>query len=490
MIQEVLQSNLFILMISLLLIISVFLTKFSTHLNTPSLLFFIGVGMLVGNDGLNLVNFHNSEIAQTIGIMALIIILFDGGIRTDWKVIRPVVKPSLSLATLGVLITASVIGIAAKFIFDFSWLESFLLGSIVGSTDAAAIFSVLSGKNIKQRVEATLEGESGVNDPMAVFLTTTFIQLVSMESHNILLLAGLFIWQMSGGLLIGAGIGWTASKITNKVNLGASGLYPLLMMAFAFLSFSISSLVNASGLLAVYVAALVIGNSNIKQRQAIFWFNEGFSWLFQMFMFIILGLFVIPSDLFTLNIIFSGLLLSSVLIFIARPIAAFLSVAGMGYSSNEKLFFSWAGLRGAVPIVLALFPILAGLENSQIFFNAVFFIVLTSTLIQGTTIPYVAKYLNLVERNHNNPLKSLEFLTVGRQNLELIEYEVTEQSSIKGMYIKNLNFPKNALINIIMRKGEIISPEGNSKIKISDVLYIIVPSSQREELDRSLLEKE
>lgn len=488
MIHEILESNQFILLVALLLIISVLVTKFSTRLGVPSLVLFIGVGMLVGSDGLDFIYFDNAGIAQLIGVFALVIILFEGGLQTKWATIKPVLPSAAILATLGVLVTSLVVGVAAKYILGLSWLEGILVGSIVGSTDAAAVFSVLKGKNLKSNVKATLESESGSNDPMAMFLTLSLIQLITQEQSGIWTLIGTFFWQMALGLILGLIIGKIASISINRINLDSSGLYPLFGIAFAFLTYSITSLVGASGLLAVYIAALVIGNSDLTYRQSILRFNEGFGWMAQIVMFIILGLFVFPTDVFHFNNIINGLLISVILIFVARPIAVFLNLFKSKYQFKEKLFLSWAGLRGAVPIVLAIFPMLAGIENSQIMFNAVFFVVLTSTLVQGSTITYMTKKLGLEGKSETQPIHSLELISIGKSNVEMVEYYVTEKNIIIGQDLERLVLPDNSLINAIIRDGNIITPNGQTIIKEKDTLYILVSRKSKPKL-KKILEK-
>ncbi|UJL45478.1 potassium/proton antiporter [Virgibacillus sp. NKC19-16] len=488
MLPELLDSNLFILIISIILIFSILGVQFTARVNAPSLIFFIALGMLFGTGGLDIVNFRDPEIAQLIGMMALVIILFDGGIKTNWGTIRPVAVPAISLATLGVVITSFILGVAAKMLFGLSWPESLLMGALVGSTDAAAVFAMLSGKNITNRLEATLEGESGANDPMAVFLTTTLISFVQLENSGFFRTIGQFFWQMGGGFLIGILIGKLASKALYKIKLDSSGLYPLLAFAFAFLAYSSASLLNASGLLAVYVAAILIGNSGLKQRNSILRFNEGFSWIAQIGMFFILGLFVVPSDLFTLTTVINGLILSIVLMFIARPIASFISVIGMKFNLKEKLFISWAGLRGAVPIVLAIFPMLAGLEHSQLYFNVIFFVVLTSTVLQGTTISLAARKLNLVKPGQSNPIQTMDLLSVGKKELEIVEYKIGRDTQLNGKRIQDIGFPKSTNIILIIRDGETISPHGRLIFQEEDELYVLTPDSERETLEELLKE--
>ncbi|WP_025027919.1 potassium/proton antiporter [Caldalkalibacillus mannanilyticus] len=479
----------YILLSSLLLIIGVLTTKFSTRLGVPALVLFLLVGMLMGSDGLGFIYFDNPQLAQLIGIFALVIILFEGGLQTKWSSVRSVAKPSLSLATLGVLLTTIVVALAAKLILNVTWLEGFLFGAIVGSTDAAAIFAVLKGQNIRERLSSTLEAESGTNDPMAVFLTLSLIELMTIENPLYYLLIGTFFWQMGVGLVMGYLLGRFASYSINQINLDSSGLYPIFALAFALLTYSITDLIGASGLLAVYIAALVIGNRDLTYRHSIFRFNEGFAWMMQILMFIILGLLVFPKQFLSLEIIVKGVLLSIILIFIARPIAVFLSTLRMGFDMKEKVFLSWAGLKGAVPIVLATFPMTMGLENSQLFFNVVFFVVLISALIQGSTISFLAQKLGLNGPNKVEPPHSLELVSIGKANAEIIEFEVSEEAFIVNKTLIEINFPQDVLINAIIRSGDLVTPHGNTEIKARDILYILVAKEKKHELKMLLNKK-
>ncbi len=486
MLSELSHANEMILLIAILFITSVLVTKFSTRLGVPSLVLFIGVGMLVGSDVLNLIYFDNAKVAQTVGTFALVVILFEGGLETKWGTIRRVAIPALLLATIGVVLTAGIVGVASKLIFDISWIEAFLFGSIVGSTDAAAVFAVLRGKNVKNNIEATLEAESGSNDPMAVFLTLLFIQLLELTNPNYVLLFGSFFWQMGVGLAIGLIIGKLGSLSINRINLDSSGLYPIFALSFALLTYGISSLAQASGLLAVYTAALVMGNSELTYRHSILRFNEGFTWMMQITMFVILGLFVFPSQVFTLDVVLEGLLLSFILIIIARPAAVFISLAFHKFTGKEKIFLSWAGLRGAVPIVLAIYPMMSGLENSQLIFNVVFFVVLTSTLLQGSTITSLAKKFNLAGESRTNPLHSLELISIGKARVEMVEFEVNENNSLIGKTLESIEFPDYTLINAIIRDGDILTPYGQTQIKSGDILYIMVAKKNKKALQKLL----
>lgn len=467
-----------ILLIGIFLLCGAIMTKFSAKAGIPSLILFMFLGMFLGSDITGLIYFSNEKIAQLVGIVALILILFEGGLQTQWKHVRPVLKGSIVLATLGVVLTTSIVAIAARYVLGIGWVEAFLLGSIVGSTDAAAVFSVLSGKNIKQKLTSTLEAESGTNDPMAMFLTIIFIEWILMPDLSVWSIVGMFIMQMGLGLVFGFGLGYIASKTINKIKLDASGLYAVLSVGFAIFIYSLTAVLGGSGLLAVYIAALVIGNRELTQSHSILSFHEGVAWLMQITMFVILGLLVFPSDLAQWDLIWKGLILSFVLIVIARPIAVFASTIFFPYTVKEKLFISWAGLRGAVPIVLATFPMIAGIENSTLYFNIVFFIVLSSTLLQGSTIPLVAKLLGLNGAPVPKRIHSLELVSMDRANAEMLEFEVSESSPFAGQLVQTIGLPKKTVISAIIRKGDLVMPTGGTKLQKKDILYILTAKDQ------------
>jgi cell volume regulation protein A len=470
-----------IFLVSILLIVGVLTTKFSSRLGLPSLVFYIAVGMVLSQ----FIYYDNAHLTQLFGIFALIVILFEGGMQTQWNNVKSVIKPSLSLATLGVLLTTAVIGVCAKFILGVSWLEGFLFGAIVGSTDAAAVFAVLGGMNIKKRLSSTLEAESGTNDPMAVFLTISFIQLIQMEKASILMLAWNFVLQMGLGLILGWLLGKLAVRVLNRINLDSSGLYPVLALAFAVMSYSATALLGGSGLLAVYVMAMLVGNSDITYRHSIFRFNEGFAWMAQILMFILLGLLVFPGELLVIK--WQGIVLAILLMFVARPIGVFISTLFTRFTLKEKVFISWAGLRGAVPIVLATYPLVAGVPNGQLFFDVVFFVVLSSALIQGATISPLAKKLGLVGERKPTVPHSLELVSIGQTNTEIIQITVEEQSGVSRKEIRQLRLPEDILITAIIREDQIVTPRGNTRILPEDILYVIVPKMQKERIKEIFL---
>jgi potassium/hydrogen antiporter len=486
---ELQQPDTFILLTAVLLILGVLTTKFSARLGVPSLVLFMMVGMVMGSDILGFIYFDDASLAQMIGILALIIILFEGGIQTKWSTLKPVIKPSLSLATIGVLLTTGIVALAAKLILDLGWLESILFGAIVGSTDAAAVFATLKGQNIKPRIGATLEAESGSNDPMAVFLTVAMIELITIPDSSVFTLIGSFFVQMGLGLLFGVVLGKLAIWGLNKINLDSSGLYPVFATAFALLTYGITDFLSGSGLLAVYIAAILIGNAEIAYRHSIFRFSEGFAWMMQILMFVILGLLVFPSELFTWDIFLKGIALSAILLLVARPVAVYFSTIKMGYSNKEIIFLSWAGLKGAVPIVLATFPLLAGVEGSDLIFNVVFFVVLTSCLIQGSTITNLAAKLKLTGPAKTMPIHSLELISLGKADAEMFEYEMQEDAEIVGKNLTEIPFPTGALINAIIRNGTLITPSGNTIIQPGDFLYILSARKDKQKLKKILQEK-
>ncbi|MTH55684.1 potassium/proton antiporter [Bacillus mangrovi] len=473
-----------IFVLAALLIIGVLTAKFSTRLGLPALVFFVAVGMGLGS----YVYFDNAKITQLFGILALIIIIFEGGIQTRWKDLRSVIKPAGSLATIGVLVTAAVAGLFAKFILDLSWLESFLFGSIVGSTDAAAVFSVLGSKNIRKKLTATLEAESGSNDPMAMFLTVTFVELVQHPDSNILTLILTFLWEMGFGLVIGILIGKAAVWIINKIDLDSSGLYPVLTLGLGILSYGTAVMLHASGLLAVYVTAVIIGNSPLTFRHSIIRFNEGFAWMMQILMFILLGLLVFPEQL--LEITWEGILLAFLLMLVARPLGVFISMALSKYSFKEKIFISWAGLRGAVPIVLATYPLMANLENDTLIFNVVFFVVLLSALLQGATISPLAKMLHLSEGETKVKSHTLELVSIGKTNNELIELEIPARTPYAGIELRDIDLPTDTLITGVIRGERLITPRGDTVLQGNDTLYILVSKKNRDAIQELFGEKE
>lgn len=385
-----------LLVASVLLFLSVVAWKISSWLGVPALLFFLGIGMLAGSDGPGGIYFDNAFIAQSVGVVALAFILFAGGLDTQWKVVRPALGGALSLSTVGVLLTAIVIALFATFLLHFSFLEGMLLGAIISATDAAAVFSVLGARSLQLRgkIVPLLELESGSNDPMSVFLTIGVMRLLTEPQTSLLTIIVLFIQQMGIGAVCGIVLGVAAVFLISRFKLSVVALYPVVTIALVLLTYSLTALLGGSGFLAVYITGLILGNNPLQRVNQLMRFHSAISWLMQIAMFLILGLLVFPSHL--PGVALGGLLITVVAIFVARPISVFVALLPVKITVQEKLFVSWVGLRGAVPIVLATFPLLSHMPDASFLFDLVFFIVLASVLLQGTTVSIVAQWLGVV----------------------------------------------------------------------------------------------
>jgi len=463
-----------LLFAAVLLGASVLISKASERFGVPTMLIFLAVGMLAGSEGLGGIYFDNPRLAQAAGTVALVYILFAGGLETQWAVVRPVWRSGLSLATLGVLITALAVGVFASLVLDFTALEGLLLGSIVASTDAAAVFAILKSRSVRLKgaLRPLLELESGSNDPMAVFLTVGTLGLILATSRSALALVPAFILQMALGFGLGAGLGWLMKHLLNRVALGYEGLYPVLTLAMVLFTYAVTTLLGGNGFLGVYVAGIFLGNANFIHKRSLVQFHDGLAWLMQIGMFLTLGLLVFPSQLVT--VVGAGLAVASFLIFVARPAAVFLCLWGRRYTPREKSLVAWVGLRGAVPIVLATFPLVAGLPKSEMIFNVVFFVVLTSGLVQGMTIPWMARRLGLeapAEDPRRVPLR-LDVPVAGGTHLE--DFILPYGSPWVGKTLVTLNLPKDSLIALIGRGEVFLVPDGGTTLEAGDVLWVLV----------------
>lgn len=463
-----------ILIASSLILLSIAIAKFSDNLGVPTLLLFLGIGMLAGSDGPGGIYFDDAKLSQSIGIIALILILFAGGLDTKWNEVRPVLKEASILATLGVLVTAISVAFLMAYIYNLSFLNGLLLGAIISSTDAAAVFSVLRSKNValKGNLKPLLELESGSNDPMAVFLTIGTLQLLTAPDTTWSDVALLFLYQMGIGALFGYGLARGMVLTLNRLKLSYEGIYPVLAIAFAGFTYAATALVNGSGFLAIYIAGLVIGNSDFIQKKSLLRFFDGLSWLGQIAMFLTLGLLAFPHQLVT--IVGGGMVISLFLIFIARPLGVFLSLAASTFSVKEKTFISWVGLRGAVPIVLATFPLLAKTPHAQILFNIVFFIVLTSALLQGWSLPIVAKILGLDAPMKKERRYPIEFAATENSETQLVDFIVPFNAAIAGKPIVELGLPADSLVVLISRNDQFVVPSGGTHIDVGDTMLVLV----------------
>lgn len=462
-----------ILLSAVLAILGVLASKLSPRFGVPVLVLFLGVGMLAGEDGIGRILFDNVDVAHSIGTFALILILFDGGLQTSKRSIKRAWKPAALLATIGVVGTATVTGIAAMYILNLPLYMVLLLGAIVGSTDAAAVFSVLrnAGITIPAKIKATLELESASNDPMAIFLTVGLITLIKDTSTQPIELASLFVSQMGVGALVGAGVGGIAVWIFRRITLMAIGLYPVFVMLFGVLAFGLAANLNGSGFLATFITGVIVGNSRFSYQRNTFVFLDGLAWLGQIAMFVILGLLVTPTDLF--QTWKEGLIIAFVLIFVARPLIVMPLMMLSRFSFKASLLISWVGLRGSVPIILAIFPLIFELPNADLIFNVVFFIVLISALLQGSSLPFAAKKLGLVLNAKAKESSTIEIVKVAKSKRELIEIELIEDSPAIGLSIGELVLPAQTIIAVVARGEATLIPKGSTRLKVGDHVFII-----------------
>lgn len=466
---------------SLLLFISLIAGKTSDRFGVPVLILFITIGMFAGSEGIGGINFDNPQSAQFIGIVALNFILFSGGLDTDWNSIKPVLKQGISLSTLGVFLTATILGVFVWLITDFTIYEGLLLGSIVSSTDSAAVFSILRSKSLalKDNLRPTLELESGSNDPMAYILTLVFTGLVVNQNSSLISVIPIFFMQMTIGAILGFVLGKLGTYIINKIQLPAEGLYIVLLIAILFFNFSFTDFIGGNGFLAVYISAVYLGNQELMHKKKILKSFDSFAWLMQIVLFLTLGLLVFPSEV--VPVIGIGILISIFLILVARPITVFLCLLPFKTGIREKIFLSWVGLRGAVPIVLATYPLIAGAGKAHMIFNIVFFIALTSVIIQGTSLPHVAKWLHLTIPSELKKRTQTDLvLTEGIKSL-LTQVSIPEGGSVVGRQIIQLGLPKTTLISFILRGNDYVIPDGSTVIEEKDILYIL--SENKAELE-------
>jgi len=461
---------------SLLLFLSIFASKSTQRFGVPALIVFLGIGMLAGADGPGGIYFDDPRIAQILGIIALNFILFSGGLDTKWQSVKPVLYQGLSLSTLGVLMTAFLTGWFAHKILGLTLIEGLLLGSIVSSTDAAAVFTILRGKGVglKGNLRPALELESGSNDPMAYFLTTSFIALALMPDSSAWVMIPTFFLQMSIGGAIGYLMGKIMIRLINKINLEVDGLYPVLLIAFMFFAYSATELLYGNGFLAVYISAVILGNASFIHKKSILKFFDASAWLMQIVMFLTLGLLVFPSEM--IDTIVPGLAISMFIILVARPTAVFVSLAFSKLNVKDKVFISWVGLRGAVPIIFATYPLLAGLEKASVIFNIVFFISVLSVALQGTTLSIVAKWLHRSVPESIKRKFPLDIELGDEVRSELAEIMVEESSFAANRPIVDLDFPKAGLIVMIKRDGKYLTPNGATVLYPGDLLTVMANS--------------
>ena len=467
---------------SILLLVSVVAGKTTNRLGVPTLIFFLIVGVLAGSEGIGGIHFDNAALTQFIGIVALNFILFSGGLDTNWQSIKPVLWRGVALSTLGVFLTALSVGVFVHFAFGFTLMEGMLLGAIVSATDAAAVFSILRNKGIglKGWLRPVLELESGSNDPMAYFLTITLTSIVAHGSADFGELIPSFFKEFILGGAIGFIMGRGSVWLINNIKLQTEGLYPVLTLGLAIFTYSITHFLGGNGFLAIYLCAVIMGNSNMVHKRSLIKFYDGQAWLMQIVLFLTLGLLVFPSRIVPL--IGMGLLISAFLIFVARPIGVFASLSFFKSNIRSKLFVSWVGLRGGVPIVFATYPILAGIPKADLIFNLVFFISVTSVLLQGTTLSWVAKLLHVSLPAKAKKRIGLDFELTDNIKSGMQEIILTKDSKAAGKSIVELGLPATIIILAIKRASVYIAPNGSTRLLPNDILFVLVEDKRSLEL--------
>jgi len=470
-----------------LLLLCVLGSKAAGRIGVPALLLFLLLGMLAGSDGPGGIEFDDAWMAQSLGVVALMFILFAGGLDTHWSSVRPVLWPAFALSTLGVALTAALVGWFATAVLGFLWLEGLLLGAIISSTDAAAVFGVLSSRSmaLKGQLRPLLELESGSNDPMAIFLTMGLTRLLVDPSAHPVDLVPMFFLQMALGTALGYGMGRGMVALVNAVRLEYDGLYPVLTVALVLLTYGVSAALGGNGFLAVYVAGLVLGNRAFIHKKSLRHFHNGLAWLMQITMFFTLGLLVFPSRLVPVAGV--SLLVATFLMVVARPLGVLLCLLPTAFRLREQLMVAWVGLRGAVPIILATFPLLAGVPQAETMFDVVFFTVLTSVLLQGTSLPLVARWLGVDAPLAEMPRYPLDFELVGGMNGDLVEIVLPSNAAVVRKRIVEVGLPQGALVVLLNRHGEFLIPSGSTALEAGDRLLVLADKAELAAV-RALLE--
>jgi cell volume regulation protein A len=460
-------------------------TLVAGRLRLPGLVLFLGLGMLIGSDGLGLVSFDDYGLARTIGVVALALILFEGGLTAGFNELRPVMAPAIALALVGTLVTAALAGVAAKALFGFTTLEALLVGSILAGTDGAAVFALLRGSTLRRKLAKTLEAESGLNDPVAVLLVVALIAAITHPHYGVGDALWLFVRQLGIGAAAGLIVGRLGVMALERVPLATPGLYPVATVTVAALAFGSADTLHGSGFLAVYLAGLALGDRRIPAKRTVVAFHEGVASVAQISLFVVLGLLVFPTQL--REVALQATALALLLALVARPIATLLSTAPFKFSAAERAVLGWAGLRGGVPVVLATFPVIAQVPRSVEFFNIVFFAVVISTLIQGTTFERLASALGVTTSEPAMPRPLAESGTIRRLGAEVLEFRVSTEDAITGLRIRELGLPRDALVNVIVRGDQALPPRGSTRVEPGDRLHVLVRHEVADDVDELIV---
>jgi cell volume regulation protein A len=469
-----------LLLVGAVLSASIVVALGAARTGLPVLVAFLGLGMFLGSDGPGGIVFDDAKLAREVGIVGLALILYEGGLQTSWRRLRQVAVPAALLSTLGVVLSAVLTGVAAHVLFDLSRSEAILLGAVVSSTDAAAVFATLRFTHIRRRVARTLEAESGGNDPMAIALTLGLIAWIERpESYGFADLAMLVVRQIGLGLLVGIVLGAVASWVFARLPHSIGAFAPVASVAAAAFSFGATDVIGGSGFLAVYLVGLAVGSTPSRYRRQLVAFHEGLAFLAQVALFVVLGLLVFPRQLS--NVAVAGLALALLLVVVIRPVAVWASTALNAFNSRERLLLGWAGLRGAVPIVLATFVLSSHVPHANTIFNAVFFVVVISTILQGTTLEWFAGRLGLLspaQPSHEAPIE-----VAALSKLDLIDFDVAPDHAIAGVAVRELGLPRSAIIAIVGRGDDSIPPRGSTIIEPGDRLFVLAPRSMRRDVE-------
>ncbi|MFT4048295.1 MAG: potassium/proton antiporter [Solirubrobacterales bacterium] len=461
-----------ILIAGVLLALAIATTLVTRRARVPGLVLFLALGVAVGPEGLDVVHFVSLDMAQTVGIVALALILFEGGLASGWKEVQPVIGVSISLATIGTLLTAVITGLLTAWILDFSTLQAMLIGGIVASTDGAAVFALLRGSTLKKRLARTLEGEAGLNDPVAIILVLGFIEWIEIKGYGARDMIKLFVQEMSIGLAVGVVIGALAARGIRAVGNVTTGLYPVATIATAATAFGLAQVLHGSGFMAVYLAGLILGSAQLPARRTIADFHDGVAWVSQIAVFLVLGLLFAPSSLQSLWT--KAAFVTFALMFVARPIAVYVATFFAKFTFKEVALLQWAGMRGAVPIVLATFPLHEHISDSNAIYNIVFFVVLASSIFQGTTFEWFATRLGLMTTERAIVPPVIQVGNIRKLGAEFFEFRIREGDAIAGHVVSELQLPREALVSVIVRGDEALLPRGSTQLEVDDRLQILV----------------
>ena len=469
-----------LLVFGAVLALSVVLALGAARTGLPVLVAFLALGMLLGSDGPGGVEFDDAELAREVGVIGLALILYEGGLQTSWRRLRQVAVPAALLSTVGIVVSAVLTGVAAYLLFDLSWLEATLLGAVVSSTDAAAVFATLRFTQIRRRVARTLEAESGGNDPMAIALTVGLIAWIEQpDEYGFADLTVEVVRQIGVGLVVGIVLGMAAAWLFARLPDSIGAFVPVASIAVAAVSFGAADVIGGSGFLAVYLVGLAVGSTPSRYRRHLVAFHEGLAFVAQVVMFIVLGLLVFPRELPAVAI--SGLALAAALVLVIRPAAVWASTAFSDYTGRERLLIGWAGLRGAVPIVLATFVLSSDVANADTIFNAAFFVVVVSTILQGSTLERIAGALGLL--SPTPPAREAPLEVSPLTELELVDFAVAPDHAIAGAAVRELGLPRSAIIAVVRRGEETFPPRGSTIIQPHDLLFVLTPRTMRQDIE-------